>query len=368
MAELDTGGSPEISVFDPGAPGDDGGGDSGDEGGFDRGAALERVNAQMRDARAKEEPAAEADEPVAAEPADDTKTEEQLEKERLDAKRKKLSDPEGKLSQDKLDNAFAKLTAEGRRLRSRAEEHKANVASFEAAKAQYDAAIETHAQRVQARDKEHDDFLARMKKDPLGALEKSGWTVEKLVAWIQNDGKHTPESLIEDTRSKYDTEIAELKKQQQELQEGIKKSRFESAAGEYQAKAIKTMEGLMPSYEFISKYDLKTEVAPKVLQNIAYIYREGGKVGDKTYPKGTALDPKVVLDYFEAQTAKEVSRFGVRPGQAGAASSAAKPGAGQPKTLSNADTGARGVRTEDDDDSVFDREAALRRVNQMLNG
>lgn len=368
MAELDTGGSPEISVFDPGAPGGDS--DGGDEGGFDRQAALDAVGAQLRDAKTEAGETETETEPAATEtkPGDEAKTDEQLEKERLDAKRKKLSDPEGKLSQDKLDNAFAKLTAEGRRLRTKAEEHKANVASFEAAKAQYDAAIEQHAQRVQARDKEHDDFLARMKKDPLGALEKSGWTVEKLVAWIQNDGKHTPESLIEETRSKYDTEIEALRKENEEIKNGLKKSRFESAAAQYEAKATATMEALMPSYEYISKYDLKTEVAPKVLQNIAYIYREGGNVGDKHYPKGTALDPKVILDYFEAQTAKEVSRFGVRPGQAGAANRAANPGAVQPKTLSNADTGARGVRTQDDDDSVFDREAALRQVNQMLNG
>ncbi len=189
--------------------------------------------------------------------------------------------------------------------------------------------------------------------------------MERLVKFIQNDGKHAPEDLIKDTRSEYEKRFETQQKELEELRSSLKQDKVKLAASQYEANAIRTMEGLMDKYEFINKYDLKTEIAPKVLSNIAHIYREGGELNGVKYQKGTALDPKVILDYFEAQTAKEVSRFGIRPGQAGAASSAAKPGAAQPKALSNADTSSRGVKASDDDET-FDREAAWREVHKMF--
>lgn len=339
---------------------------------FDRDAALAEVGAdgfgssvnadEVSRLEVDEAPAVETEEAEAA--TEEKPAEEQSEEERLEARKRKLSDKDGKLDQSKVDRAFAKLTAEGKRLRIKAEAFKAERATFESAKAQYDAAIETAAQRVTAKEAEFAKFEADAKTSPLGVLEKFGWSVEKLVKFIQNDGKHSPEDLIKDTKSEYEKRFETQQKELEELRNSLKQDKVKSAASQYEANAIKTMEGLMDKYEFINKYDLKTEIAPKVLQNIAHIYREGGEINGVKYPKGTALDPKTVLDYFEAQTAKEVSRFGIRPGQAGATSSVAKPGAAQPKALSNADTSSRGVKASDEDEP-FDRDAAWQEVRKM---
>jgi hypothetical protein len=356
----------------PGSTGEGGVTQAPELGGFDRDAALAEVGADgfgssvdasevsrlEVDDDAKPEVEAEVEAP------EEKSAEAQTDEERLEARKKKLSDKDGKLDQSKVDRAFAKLTAEGKRLRAKSEAFKTERSTFEQAKAQYDAAIETAAQRLQARDAEHDKFNEAAKNSPLGVLEKFGWDVPKLIKFIQNDGKHSPEDLIRDTKSEYEKRFETQQKELEELRNSLKQDKVKTAANQYEANAIKTMEGLMEKYEFISKYDLRTEIAPKVLQNIAHIYREGGDLNGVKYPKGTALDPKTVLDYFEAQTAKEVSRFGIRPGQAGATSSVAKPGAAQPKALSNADTSSRGVKASDEDEP-FDREAAWREVRNM---
>jgi hypothetical protein len=358
MSELDGGGS-GVSVLNV----DGGAGDSGDDAGdfeaFDRGAALEQASKVMDG----EEPEAA---PEAA-PEPEKTPEELTDEERQANRRKKLSDDKGKLDQDKLDNAFAKLTAEGKRLRAKAEAHKAERAQFDEAKARYDAAINQAAERVNAKEAAQLKFDEEMKTSPLGALERAGWTVEKLVKWIQNDGKSTPEDMIESTRADYDKRFTEQQAKLAELEANIQKRQFEAVARSYQEKATRQMAELMPQYELVSKYDLQTEVAPKILQKLTHIYREGGELNDVKYPKGTALDPKVVLDHFEAQEAKQLARFGFRPGQAGAANSAAKPGASQPKALSNSDTSSRSVKPPSDDDGEFDREAAWREVQRVLN-
>lgn len=324
-----------------------------DDSAFDREAALSEVRGEPK-----------TEEPAKAEP--EKAPEQQTDEEREASRRKKLSDDKGKLSQDKLDAAFAKLTSEGKRLRTKTEAFKAERATFDGAKAEYDKAIENAAQRVTAQEKEWSDLTESAKTTPLKVLEKLGWSVPKLVAFIQNDGKHTPEEQINETRTEYDKRLAAQATELETLKKSLKERDFKSAAGAYEAKATETMRALVPSYEIISKYDLVTEVVPKVLQNIAHIYREGGQLGDKQYPKGTALDPKTVLDYFEAQEVKQLARLGFRPGQAGAAGSAAKPGAAQPKALSNGDTSSRGMKPADDD-TIFDREAALREIRERYS-
>jgi hypothetical protein len=333
---------------------------------FDRQAALAEARSIMG---ADEEPATpepDTEEETAEKP--EAKPEEAKpddEDDKTKKRREKLSDEEGKLKQDKLDAAFAKLTAEGRRLRSKVEAFKAEKATFDTAKAQYDSAVEQAAQRVMQQEQEFNTRKDRARKEPLAAFEELGWTVEKLVKFIQNDGKHTPEDLIEKTRSEYDQRIQEQEARLEELNNSIKKGRFEQAAKSYETRAVETMRELLPKYELVSKFDLQTEIAPKVLQNIAHIYREGGVIDGVQYPKGTALDPKTILDYFEKQESAALSRYGFRPGQAGATASVAKPGAAQPKPLSNADTSSRSVKTVDDD-AAFDREAALAEAMRML--
>jgi chromosome segregation ATPase len=120
--------------------------DTGDDGGFDADAARAAAAEMLHSG--DEAPAEAAEKPV-----DEKTTEELSEEERLAARKQKLSDEKGKLSQDKLDNAFAKLTAEGKRLRAKVEAHKAERATFETAKAQYDAAIEKAAERVNGQEK-----------------------------------------------------------------------------------------------------------------------------------------------------------------------------------------------------------------------
>ena len=339
---------------------------SGGEG-FDRAAALaeyQKITGSDEEVSRLDVSDAPADEP---EPEVEKPAAELTEEERLANKRKKLSDDKGKLDQDKLDSAFAKLTAEGRRLRGKVEAFKGEKAAFEAQKAQFNEAIEAAAKRVTAAEQEWNALKKSAETEPLTVLEKLGWSVEKLTKFIMNDGKHTPEELIAKTSSQYEEKLKEQQAKLEQLEKSIRDREVTSKASAYEQKAIATMESLISNYELIKNYDLRGEIAPKVLQNIAHIYREGGKLGEQTYPKGTALDPKTVLDYFEAQEAKALARHGYRPGQAGAANGAAKPGAAKPKAgLSNADTSVRSQKPPVDDDE-FDREDALRQVQNLFS-
>lgn len=340
-----------------------------DDGGeFDRAAAFDEMRRVTgADDLTTEEPAE-----VEAEP-EETRTD-PTEEEREANRRKKLSDEKGKLSQDKLDSAFAKLTAEGKRLRGKVEAFKTEQATFAKAKAEYDAAIEIAATRVNKTEAEWADLTKSAETEPLRVMEKLGWNVDKLTKWILNDGKHTPEELINKTSQSYEAKLAHQAKELQDLKDSLKTRDVSSAASQYEQRAVATMESLIAApdskYELIKNYDMRTEIAPKVLQNIAHIYREGGKLGEVNYEKGTALDPKTVLDYFEAQEAKALARHGYRPGQAGVTNSVTKPGAAKPKAgLSNADTAVRAIRPAvDDDDTEFDRDEAMRRVQSLFNG
>ena len=326
---------------------------------FDRNAALDSMRAEFSDGeeevtKAPENP---GEEPVVEEPA-----KELSEEEKAEARKAKLKDKDGKIDQSKVDAAFAKLTAEGKRLRAKAEAFKAEKSQFETAKAEYDAAIEKASQRIIDEDKSREARRERAKTAPLGVLEELGWTVPKLITWIESDGQVDPAAVVDEKLSEFDKRLAEREAKLEERERAIKEGSFKNAAAQYEAKASKTIGELLPTYEFISKYDMTTEVVPKVLQNIAAIYREGGKLGDKTYPKGTALDPKTVLDHFEAHEARQLARFGIVPGQARATASVANPGAAQPKTLSNRDTSARSVVAKNDDDEPFNRDEAIRRA------
>jgi hypothetical protein len=343
-----------------------------DDGGeFDRAAAFDEMRrvTGANDSNAEEPAEVEAE----AEGEPETKTD-PTEEEREANRRKKLSDEKGKLSQDKLDAAFAKLTAEGKRLRGKVESFKTERATFEKAKAEYDKAIEVAASRVNKTEAEWAELAKSAETEPLRVMEKLGWNVDKLTKWILNDGKHTPEELINKTSQSYEAKLAQQAKELQDLKDSLKTRDVSSAASQYEQRAVATMESLIAAadskYELIKNYDMRTEIAPKVLQNIAHIYREGGTLGEVKYEKGTALDPKTVLDYFEAQEAKALARHGYRPGQAGATSSVAKPGAAKPKAgLSNADTATRAIRPPvDDDDTEFDRDEAMRRVQSLFNG
>jgi hypothetical protein len=340
-----------------------------DGGEFDRASAFADYQKLLGVDEPDPEPAPAAEEPEAE--SDEPKTE-PTEAEREANRRKKLSDDKGKLDQDKLDSAFARLTAEGRRLRGKVEAFKTERSSFEAQKAQFNEAIELAAQRVTKQEAEWNALRKSAETEPLTVLESLGWDVDKLTKFILNDGKHTPEELIAKTSSKYETEMNQLREELEATKSGLKERDFKSQASQYEQRAIGTMEQLIAApeskYELIKNYDLRTEIAPKVLQNIAHIYREGGQLGEVKYQKGTALDPKTVLDYFEAQEAKALARHGYRPGQAGATNSVAKPGAAKPKAgLSNADTAVRAIRpSSDDDDTEFDREEAMRKVQTMF--
>ena len=312
------------------------------------------------------------EEPPTEETAAEPKPEDLTEEERIANRRKKLSDEKGKLSQDKLDGAFAKLTAEGKRLRGKVEALKGERAAFEKLQADHREAIETAATRVNKTEAEWNEHAEKAKTEPLTVLEKLGWDWDKLVRYVQNNGKVAPEDAMKSAQQTYEQKLAAQAQELKDLKDSLSQRDMKSEASQYEQRAVATMESLITAagskYELVKNYDLKTEIAPKVLQNIAAIYREGGTLGSKTYPKGTALDPATVLDHFEAQEAKALARHGYRPGQAGAASSAAKLGAAKPKaSLSNADTSSRALRQPAEDATEFDREDALRQVQNLFS-
>lgn len=302
--------------------------------------------------------------PEAAKPKEEKKpseTEEPEEDPEDKKLRESLTEKDGKLSQDKLERAFASLTKQEKRLKKRVGDFRTEQKSFELQQEQHQIAVrEVEAEREQGRARRE-----RAKTNPLEALNEIGWTFEQLTKYVMADGKIPPEKLIADMESSVKERLDKLSKEKDDLQQNIEKQRVIAAGTEYERKLRANVNELLPSYDFLQTYD-PVEVQDLVLQIQVMHYEENAK-----NPKGQqkTIDSKEILDMLENRQAETAARHARRPsvksGQAGAETQ--KPEAGKSKPLTNDATAVRASvpSKKDDEDTPFDRDAALKEAIRM---
>lgn len=270
--------------------------------------------------------------------------------------RAELMDKDGKLDNDKLERAFASLTKQEKRLRKREGELRDGRKGFELQQAQ-------HKESLAALEQEREQFRTRReraKKNPLSALEELGWTYEQVVKYVVDDGKVPPEKLVRDIEEATKTRLDELKREKDELQADVEKHRTIQAGTDYERRLRANVAELHSAYKYVSKWPV-SEVQDAVLQIQVQHYEENAR---NPQGKQKTIDSKEILDILENRQAEIVNRLGLESGQAGAATQ--KPEAGKSKPLTNDATAVRAsVPKHDDEDTPFDRDAALKEAIRM---
>jgi hypothetical protein len=324
---------------------------------FDADAAREQALQAFRDAEGDEEETLERapkpeeeKKPAAPEPEPDE------EDEHAKKLREELTEKDGKLSQDKLERAFASLTKQEKRLKNKVkalgQEREVFVGERERVAA-LQKEIETERATLAAR-------RDKAKSKPLEALTELGWSYEDLVKYVMQDGKIPPEKLVADMKAEQARELQEQKKELDALKTDIEKSKVIAAGTDYERKLRANIADLHPAYRYVSKYPVE-EVQDLVLQIQVQHWEENQKL---PAGKQKTIDSKEILDMLENRQAEIVKRLGLESGQAGAPS--ANPGTAKSKTLTNEVTAERGRKPAESDETPFDREAALEEARRSL--
>ncbi len=208
--------------------------------------------------------------------------------------------------------------------------------------------------------------------DPVAYLSKAGWSKDKIVEWIQSDGKVDPEILVKQLSEKHQKEIDELraerKREREELEGAQQQRRMAEVEGQLNDEVVAMVGSdaeLAALKRLIDKNPQKFK--PFVQTRVGSIIRE---VWKKTFNKGenegtgkgTVVDPRDALLYLQSELTE--LQLG-DPGQAPAVRSA-NPVAVEPTPITNQATSARSVRAVEYDES--DPEQRRERARKILEG
>jgi hypothetical protein len=217
--------------------------------------------------------------------------------------------------------------------------------------------------------------LEAMRNDPVGFMAKAGWTKEKIVEWIQGDGRVDPEILVKQLDEKHQRELAELRAERQrekeayetEQQDRQRKRDMERVEGELytEVKSLVDSDGELGT--------LKRYIAKKPEKNEAVIQRRVGSIIAECWKrtfnkgeneglnKGTVVDPRDALLYLQ----QELAELQLEPGQAPAVKPA-NPAAVEPSPITNHATSQRTIQNVEYDET--DPEARRARAAAILAG
>jgi hypothetical protein len=319
--------------------------EAGDEGGDAPGELPEE-----EEEKTKPEPKPKPDEPEAEE-------EEDAHSKRL---REELTEKDGKLSQDKLERAFAALTKQEKRLKAKVATLGQERDTFKAERDQV-LALRKDVEEARTKDSERRE---RAKTKPLEALTELGWSYEDLIKYVMQDGKIPPEKLIKDMEAEQSRKFEAVRAELEEAKNDVVKHRTIAAGTDYERRLRASVADALPSFTYLPAYPVK-EVQDLVLSIQVGRYEENTKLPEG---KQKSLDSIEILKELEQRQAEIVElhskRLGLKPGQAGAA--AANPGTGKSKPLTNDATSERGRRPPPDEDAPFDRDAALEEAIRSL--
>lgn len=285
----------------------------------------------------------------------------------VDAKRKEELSKDGTLSAEKLSAAFAKLRAQERRSKARAQE-------LEAQK----QAILRAREEVDGRVKEATPLLELAKTNPTEYLLKSGWTRQQIADFIVSDGKIPTERLVAEADERIRKQLEEvdgrqkeIDRRQREFEERVAREKTQGAAREYESLVYQQVQGSAAQFPLVMAQaaldaeetgdaDPARTVQKAVLNYVSRHYKQQVEQGVE-HPK--ALAPRDALAYFEKrlERQKQVLAGGV-PGQAGAGKAASNPGAGQPRALTNGATSERGVTPLPNGDDEEARQLAVEKL------
>jgi hypothetical protein len=314
--------APEAATLDTGESGD-----SGDEAADARRKAREVLFSDKE----PEEASADADKSKGAKPAE----------------KKPELEPEVKEDEVQLSKKWAKVRAQEDRLVKRQKEFAEQQRAFEASKSEVESLKTKLAERE-----------AQM-NDPVKFLAAAGWTKDRIVEWIQSDGKVDPEILVKQFSEKHQKELEELKaereRERQELLVEKQSRQLETLKHELDTE-VATMAKTDPEFALLQKFIAKkgeAGVQKRVRDIIAQVFNQ----------KKQVVDPRDVLVYLERELAE--IQLGDSPGQVPAARPA-NPVAVEPKPITNQATSQRTVVPVEYDES--DPEARRARAAAILRG
>lgn len=195
--------------------------------------------------------------------------------------------------------------------------------------------------------------------DPVAFLAENGWTKDRIVEFIQSDGKVDPEILVKQFSEKHQRELEELRAERKREQEALEfeknQRKLESLRSQLDAE-VATMIGAEGEYPLLKRF-----VAKKGVDGIQKRVRDAiAAVWNK---KQEVVAPEDALAYFEAELAD--IQLGDAPGQLPAVQSA-KAAAVEPKPITNQATSQRVVVPSQYDET--DPEARRRRAKAILDG
>lgn len=335
---------------------------SGGRGGGEEGEEADDADEEEPKAKPKEKAKSSAKtEPKStakAEPKTEPKTPAGDDDQDLAARRKTLQDKEGKLDDEQVSNAFAKLHAQEKRFKARVSEHIASESAFKAER-------EAYQNERAAFEKDRDAWKSYAKRSPLHALEQAGWTWQQLTQYVSANGAIPPEKLVSDAQQASSESEKKLLARIDELEK--RNSSFQDKFHADQYTARKTSElrtGLdAGAYPLIKDYMQRgvftfEKLVERSMQNIANVWQNQQR----------QVDVKELLDYYEADLAEHRRVHGGVPAQAGAEKTAEDPEAVKPVTN---DATAERTRRRSDDDGLWseaDAEEARKASRRILRG
>jgi hypothetical protein len=275
-------------------------------------------------------------------PAEEKKpeTEEEVDEEdgkddEVDDRRKKALSKDGKLDEEKLSSAFARLRDQERRAKARAQSIDSDKQAILTARAEYD-------ERVNEFKSKYEPLLELATKNPVQYLLKAGWTKQDIADFIVNDEKLPPERLIAEADQRMKTQVEDLDRRQREFEQNQAKEKTQSKAREYENLVDSQVRAMAPKFSLTLKMatvdageggDPLSVMHKAVLNYISSDYKRRVEAGEQNVK---ALAPRQALEYFESRLERQRAALADEvPGQAGAGKTAAQPGAGQPRPLTN---------------------------------
>ena len=194
--------------------------------------------------------------------------------------------------------------------------------------------------------------------DPVAFLNENGWSKDRIIEFIQSDGKVDPEILIKQLGEKHQRELAELRAEREREREGLESEKQQRQLASLKSELDAEVSALAkePDFKLLQRFIAKKGEAG-VQKRVADIIAE---VWNK---KKEVLDPRDVLVYLEQELAE--IQLGDAPGQPPAVKSA-NAAAVEPRPITNKATSERTVIPSDYDEE--DPEARRERAAKILRG
>lgn len=223
-----------------------------------------------------------------------------------DPKNAQSQDPSKKPIDEKLSSKFAALSRKEKLIKQQEMQFKQQESQFRQQQSEFQKqldAIKAENEKLKA---EYEQYKAGVRKNPLAKLQEEGYDFEKLTEMQLNEGRPTPEMLLERTKAELETgykseiekikaELAEKEKAAQEAAEKAELERQEEIKQNYQTEIAQFIEQNSADYELINLNNAQGVVYDVVEQ----FYEEHGRI----------LSLKEAADFTEKYLEEEASKL-----------------------------------------------------------